>query len=198
MYLKYRKNSLVGRIYFWYYKATKKWKPYEEDSCHVRGVVLFSAPWAWFVTHRVFGTRIRPWVIAVEVAFVTLSLALPYVLAAIFVKTTLVVLGVAAVLLIIFGLGRLARLVGSIASVVKRWLSASSLGRVWDWFWEAMVFKGRVPLWLVVIPSLYLALQVAAYVNRLMIVFWIMAAIEIVFAAAFLIVALIIANEEWG
>ncbi len=77
-YLTYRRNSLIGRIYFWYFDQVGDWGiPVHEDSCHVRRTVLTDAPWYWLRKHKLFGTRVRPWMFVAVAMWALFAKILP-------------------------------------------------------------------------------------------------------------------------
>lgn len=90
---KYKKNSLVGRVYFWYYRVTGEERPPEEDTYHVGKVVFLFTPLTWFF-EPIFGT-VRPYMIAIVAAGVYLCIRL-YIQ-----KMLFLIIGMVAVLLLI-------------------------------------------------------------------------------------------------
>ncbi len=105
----YKRDSLVGRVYFWYYGVAREERPSEEDSCHVGKVVLLYAPLAWFFVQPIFGTKIKPYMIVLAVAAVCFCIFLWKELLSFIVLAIIVGLFMGGTNLLKKGLGKLCR-----------------------------------------------------------------------------------------
>ena len=100
--VQYDKHSLWGRIFFAHYSRVEEYPPKRTDSCHVRKVAFFLAPWSWFFKGRL-GNIIKPWHIFVIAAYILAAYLYTNVTAAFTagVLATMLIAMVAAALLLL-------------------------------------------------------------------------------------------------
>jgi|GEM_PF-6409790 len=101
--VQYDRHSFWGKIFFAYYKRIWGYAPDRTDSCYVRKVVFFLAPWSWFFKSRLLGTGVKPWHIFTVAVYALLAYMYAYPMAVLtfsLLSTILVGIVIAALLLL--------------------------------------------------------------------------------------------------
>lgn len=205
--IKYSRTSLWGIIYFAHYKRIEYPPPRKVDSCFVRKIVFFLAPWSWFIRKRVLDTRVKPWVFAAITLFAILSFLYPVIVAWIVTPTLMLAAILAAIIAVVvvflfawFGTERvrdeIARRIISVLDVFDTLLGhigslweKTKIPNAWEWFTFQRAFD-IVPLWTMTIVILVAVVHVYAYFAG---VKWLLSFILIVEGLTVLVLAVLAA-----
>ena len=212
---KLARNSLIGRIYFWFWDevASEPWKvPAKEDTCGVRKILLLAIP-SGFFAYRIRNTFLRPWMIVALAAFVWTSWAFRDTVAFVVVALAMVVAFLAAVCiaarLFILCLAGLGFPLGWVARFLERHFgrTLSALRRTWrragEWFWTKELIMGWpsypwvfATLTLQAIAGILVLTGIAAGTVKLAfaVFFWFVAGCE----TAFLLFAGAVTVHDWA